>query len=291
MNKFNASLFVEIIKKSINEIYIFDSQSLEFVFVNDAASLNMGYTIDEFLDLKTVTINPEYTFKEFSDFIKPLLDGSVKSLTFETLHQRKDSSLYNVELHIQSIVQNGEKLCVAVAQDITERVRKNKKLMMLATRDSLTNIYNRYQINTEIESEIIRVQRTNRRFSLMMIDLDHFKNVNDTYGHKIGDEVLIEFVAVLKKSLRKNDKIGRWGGEEFMVLLLETSQEDAFKISQKLCQEIDTHEFKSIGHMTCSIGVSLFREDDTKHTLLKRIDKALYISKDAGRNRVSILEN
>jgi len=179
---------------------------------------------------------------------------------------------------------------VAVAHDITDRVKRDKKLMMLATMDSLTNIYNRYQINAEIESEIIRVQRTNKRFSLMMLDLDYFKKVNDTFGHDIGDKVLIEFTEVLKKCLRKNDKIGRWGGEEFVVLLLETSLEDALKISQKLCQEIDRYKFKSIGHLTCSIGVSLFRKDDTILTLLKRIDKALYKSKDEGRNRVSILE-
>lgn len=290
MMKYDDSLFTEIIKKSINEIYIFDSQSLEFIFVNDAASINTGYSIDDFLCLKTVSIKPEYTFKEFSDFIEPLLNGSVKSLTFETLHQRKDSSLYNVQSHIQSIIQNGKKLCVAVAHDITDRVKRDKKLMMLATMDSLTNIYNRYQINAEIESEIIRVQRTNKRFSLMMLDLDYFKKVNDTFGHDIGDKVLIEFTEVLKKCLRKNDKIGRWGGEEFVVLLLETSLEDALKISQKLCQEIDRYKFKSIGHLTCSIGVSLFRKDDTILTLLKRIDKALYKSKDEGRNRVSILE-
>ena len=290
MNKFDASLFTEIIETSINEIYIFDAENFGFIFVNDAASLNIGYSKDELLDLQIVTINPAYTFKEFSNYIKPLLEGKVQSLAFETLHQRKDGSVYNVDMQLQCTLTDTKKLCIAVGRDITDRVRSHQKLMELATIDSLTHTYNRYQINAEIESEIIRVQRTNKSFSLMMLDLDYFKQVNDTFGHDVGDTVLVEFTTLLKKSLRKNDKIGRWGGEEFVVLLMETSQKDALSISQKLCQEIDRYKFKSIGHLTCSIGVSLFRKDDTKFTLLKRIDRALYMSKDAGRNRVSILE-
>ncbi|MDF1877024.1 sensor domain-containing diguanylate cyclase [Sulfurimonas sp. SAG-AH-194-L11] len=290
MNQCDTSFFTEIIKISINEIYIFDSKSFKFIFVNDAAALNMGYSKDEFLDLEVATIKPAYTFKEFSNYIQPLLEGSVAFLTFETLHQRKDGSVYNIDIQLQCILSNTKKVCIAVGRDITDRVKKHQNLMELATIDSLTKTYNRYQINAEIENEIIRVQRTDRRFSLMMIDLDYFKKVNDTFGHDIGDEVLIEFTRVLKKSLRKNDKIGRWGGEEFMVLLVETSLKDALSVSQKLCQDIDRYKFKSIGHLTCSIGVSLFKRGDTKFTLLKRIDQALYLSKNTGRNRVSILE-
>ena len=175
---------------------------------------------------------------------------------------------------------------VATNQDITERVLMEEKLQKLATVDSLTGIYNRYKTNEEIEIEIGRNKRYDEKFALAMFDIDHFKRVNDTYGHEIGDYVLQEISAIVTKEIRESDRFGRWGGEEFMLILPKLNKAEALHVSEKLRSKIENHEFKDVGRITISIGVSIFESSDTKESLLKRVDNALYRAKDEGRNRV-----
>jgi diguanylate cyclase (GGDEF)-like protein len=175
---------------------------------------------------------------------------------------------------------------LATSQDITKRVFMEEKLQQLATVDSLTGIYNRYKTNEEIEIEIGRSNRYDENFALAMFDIDHFKKVNDTYGHEIGDYVLQEISAVVTQEIRESDRFGRWGGEEFILILPKLSKEEALHVSEKLRGKIESHDFKDVGRITISIGVGIFEPSDTKESLLKRVDNALYKAKDEGRNRV-----
>ena len=121
----------------------------------------------------------------------------------------------------------------------------------------------------------------------MLIDIDHFKKVNDTYGHHIGDEILVEFSRILLKNSRKSDYVGRWGGEEFLIIIPNTNDKDMKHFADTLKSKIETNTFKNIGHMTASIGVATYENNEEIKSIIHRADNALYTSKNNGRNQVT----
>ncbi|MDD5269865.1 MAG: diguanylate cyclase [Candidatus Omnitrophica bacterium] len=158
--------------------------------------------------------------------------------------------------------------------------------------DGLTDLFNIKFFRTLLESEIAVAQRDQtKKFSVLMIDIDHFKQVNDTYGHQIGDLVLKEIADVLKGSVRSSDVVARYGGEEIIVLLRGDSFEDAANVSEKIRKACENHAFSDLHdktfNVTISVGYSGFREGDSVDMIIKRADEALYNSKTGGRNRVS----
>lgn len=162
-----------------------------------------------------------------------------------------------------------------------------KKIERLAIFDALTGVYARGVLMRMIETEYERYRRYEKPFSLVMIDIDHFKNVNDTYGHKTGDAVLSGVAAVMEKNIRKTDFIGRYGGEEFVVVLPETTKEGAVTVAENLRQAIAAHDFPAIGTVTVSCGVvEMHDEAQSVEALIDESDKKLYTAKRNGRNRV-----
>ena len=119
-----------------------------------------------------------------------------------------------------------------------------------------------------------------------MCDIDHFKSVNDRYGHLVGDEILKEVVDEIKSSIRDSDILARWGGEEFIILLPNTSEKNAIIVANKIVRKIENRKFKVVGNITMSCGVSEVTPNDTLNVWFKRVDDALYKAKDRGRNRV-----
>jgi len=172
----------------------------------------------------------------------------------------------------------------SVAHDIT-----NEKLIeKISEQDPLTQLYNRVKLDNVLEQEVLRVKRVHEEFSVIMIDVDHFKSVNDNFGHPAGDSVLKELACLLQENTRTVDVVGRWGGEEFMVLCLETPLEGAYELAEKLRAKIEEHHFKYVGHQTASFGVTDFSITDTVSKCIKRADDALYQAKGLGRNQVVI---
>jgi len=171
--------------------------------------------------------------------------------------------------------------------EINEKLeRKSKKFEKIAATDPLTGLYNRMKfLELFISEYTIMVQRHNA-LSLLVIDLDHFKVVNDTYGHNIGDEMLEQISALLLKELRNVDILCRWGGEEFVALLPAADCDDAFLIAEKIRAVIEAFSPEGMPGITASIGVSQIREGDDLHEVIERADKALYSAKMAGRNCV-----
>lgn len=168
------------------------------------------------------------------------------------------------------------------------------ELEKLATTDPLTGISNRRYLLALGEREFRRVCRYNRPFSILMLDLDRFKNINDTYGHEIGDDVLKKIAKVTANALRSVDSFGRFGGEEFVVLLPETNLKDAIEVAERIGQNIAEMQFfhleKMIG-VTTSIGVSSYQVGDRRiDDIIRRADKGLYQAKRSGRNRVIAIE-
>ncbi len=180
-------------------------------------------------------------------------------------------------------------ICITV-QDVTEIANYEKKLIELNMRDSLTGAYNRRFLTRRLDEEFERHKRYERSLSLLMIDIDHFKNVNDTYGHQIGDCILKSVASEISHTLRKVDLLVRYGGEEFCCILPETGLESALVLAERIRSTIEQkeHEFDPLKiRITISIGVHEFKGNlDSADTLLRKADEALYLAKEAGRNQV-----
>ena len=169
------------------------------------------------------------------------------------------------------------------------RVRvSNEAARRLANTDFLTGTSNRRHLYEVLEKEVEWASRSGKPLALIMFDLDHFKQINDTYGHDTGDELLKSVASLVGQNLRKSDWFGRWGGEEFLILAPETTLEKAQSLADRSKLAIETESFK-VDVLTASFGVVTYRPGETAKTLLKRADKALYRAKENGRNRVETL--
>ena len=154
--------------------------------------------------------------------------------------------------------------------------------------DTLTQLYNRLKLDEIFSMKLATARRYNTAFSVIIIDIDYFKNVNDTWGHQAGDDVLKEFANILKNNARETDVIGRWGGEEFLILSSDTDLNGAVELSEKLREIISLFKFSFAEHKTASFGVSSYQVGDDEKTMVKRADEALYSAKEKGRDRVEI---
>jgi len=170
-----------------------------------------------------------------------------------------------------------------------QKMKRDQEIMRIAIKDPLTNIYNRRYFNKELRREIDRAERYERKLSVVMLDIDHFKNVNDIFGHQTGDCVLRKLARLVGKHIRKTDIFARYGGEEFCILMPESDIASAADFAEKLRGIIERYAFKNIEKITASFGVSEYKKDDDSFSLIKRADDALYIAKNKGRNRVERL--
>lgn len=180
---------------------------------------------------------------------------------------------------------------VGSARDITKEKELLDNLKILSTTDTLTKAYNRNKMAGELEYEVSRASRYRTGLSLIMFDIDHFKKINDNFGHDIGDEVLKSLVDITNSVKRENDILARWGGEEFLLLCPDTGTEGAAAIAERLRESVEKHKFEKDIRITLSLGVAGFDPGSQNiDSLLKASDDALYESKRSGRNRVKIAD-
>lgn len=172
--------------------------------------------------------------------------------------------------------------------DITPLAEERRILHIRATTDALTGIANRAELAEALERECNRASRHADNICAVMFDIDHFKRVNDTYGHPAGDAVLTTLTHLVSRHVRDHDTFGRYGGEEFLLITPQTSAEEARQLAERLRGDIEKHAFPAAGHVTCSFGVAANVPGDTPKTLIARADAALYAAKEAGRNRVVV---
>jgi diguanylate cyclase (GGDEF)-like protein len=222
---------------------------------------------------------PSVVTTAYSDveFLRKAIDLGVRGYCMKPTDMFK--LLESIEISVES----------RILRKKLELQNKNlEELLYQATHDTLTNIFNRQQLNTELRKETIRHKRYNHNLCIIMFDIDHFKLVNDTHGHDVGDEVLINLSTLAQNHIRDIDTLARWGGEEFLILLPETKLEDAHNIAEKLRVAIEN--IKLIKNkddiITVSFGITQFQDDDDTTSFLKRVDDALYKAKDLGRNKV-----
>ena len=179
-----------------------------------------------------------------------------------------------------------------VAENLLTREYANEGLLRFAFTDYLTGLRTRGYFEQQLELEFKRAERKQQKFALLMIDIDHFKILNDTFGHHVGDQLLRDVTSILMKDMREVDTVARYGGEEFVIILPETTESGAMFVAQRLRRAVDQAKFfagspHSVQHLTISIGVALYDTDaQFKRDLIEFADAALYAAKHAGRNRV-----
>jgi len=177
-------------------------------------------------------------------------------------------------------------LFVLEFSDVTAIEERSREFETRANYDALTRIYNRRRFLELLALGIENAKRLNHEMSIVFFDIDHFKSINDTYGHNTGDDVLRGLASLVSATIRKDDIFARWGGEEFLILIESTGIENAARMAEKLRKAIMDHEFPEVKQVTCSFGVTSYSPGDTGESFINRADSALYRAKESGRNRV-----
>ncbi|SNZ07164.1 diguanylate cyclase (GGDEF) domain-containing protein [Persephonella hydrogeniphila] len=178
---------------------------------------------------------------------------------------------------------------VAMLGLIITTIKRGEKFRILSEIDTLTGIYNKGKFNRVLDEELKKVRRYKRPLGLILFDIDHFKKINDTYGHQVGDYVLKTVAKIVKDNIRDTDIFARWGGEEFVILAPETDINGLKILAEKLRKAIEDYNFEKVGKVTASFGITEAIPEDTVDSVVRRADEALYAAKERGRNRVEII--
>ena len=279
--------FEALLDATIEGIFIFDKQK-RCKLANQVVLRLLGYSKDEIIGMNALSFIADDSLEN----VKRYMQNSVQE-PYEANMKRKDGTTFPALLRGHNVVLAGEPVRVSAIMDITERKKYEQEILKLAHYDLLTGLPNRMLFKEYIFQAINRSKRTNEYHALLFIDLDNFKMVNDTVGHNIGDQVLIETAKRLKKSIRKNDVVARLGGDEF-VILLETNEEEkenvmqsVMTVTQKILDRLQEPYYieENTFRISASIGIKLFNDDRlSMDELMKYADSAMYNAKFSGKN-------
>lgn len=285
-------------------IFIVEPRTQTFVEANAALLRILGYTLDEFLALSPADLvaneSPELVERNI-EVVRAALARDGRCDMGRRFLRRKDRTVVPVDVRVSLVPTGGTGLHAVVVRDMTEQVRyevqlfeyqasleaANAKLKALAVTDALTGLRNRGAFNTRLDEEFDRAARHGHPLSVILMDVDHFKQFNDTFGHPAGDAVLRDVAAVLQRTARSTDLVARYGGEEFVLVLPDTDRAGALAMAERVRSAVATGPWDKRG-ITVSVGVSTVTADTPDAgALVQEADVALYRSKQAGRNRVS----
>ena len=300
---------IDELEKEVNELHKIkeDDNLVSFPWAGNLGQWNWNYELNKvvFNDKKVLSLGydpreiGEIGFEFFTDKLHP--DDYENVMTNMRHHLLGITEAYEVEYRIRhqdghylwyydrGIItdrdQLGKPLMLhGIVFDITKSKEIEERLIYLSERDTLTRLFNR---RVFFEHLRMQVEDTNNHpFSLIMYDIDHFKLINDRYGHHVGDQVLLELSKMIKHDIRKEDHAYRYGGEEFFIILPHTSHDQAIQISKRLHEKIQNIAFPEVNKITISMGVVTYQENETIDDVVKRVDDLLYDAKRAGRNTI-----
>lgn len=269
-------------------VYLVD-ENARICYINKAAWIMLGYSQDELLAITIYELDPIYNPENWQNHWNELMQKG--TITIETLHKSKSGAFIPVEVNANSIQHEGQIFNFALVRNITQRKLIEEKMYHQASYDFLTGLPNRRLLLDRLEEEFIKAKRSKSNVSLLFIDLDHFKEVNDTLGHHIGDLLLTQAAQRIQFCIRESDVLGRMGGDEFMVILTEVTEILYLgRIAQKIIDAM-TPSFSienNISYVSASIGIASYPSDvDSLESLISAADQAMYIAKKRGRNGFS----
>ena len=252
--------------------------------LNDAYCNSIGYTQDELQgDYFDKIRHPDMKKEFFKKLWETIKSENTWKGEIQTLSKDGRSLYFNVV--IEALYEKNKKIGYrSIAEDITDK----KRIEELSITDKLTGLNNRLKIDELLINHIDLYKRYSTPFSLILLDIDDFKLVNDTYGHDLGDYVLQEIAKVLQDHVRITDEVGRWGGEEFIVICSNSDENSSFIVAEHIRKAIEKFSFTTVGKQTVSLGVSEFKDIDTVSSLFEKVDKNLYKAKEDGKNKTII---
>lgn len=275
---------------SLDAILMMDPKG-EISFWNPAAEKILGYTASEVIgkNLHELLASARYQAEHKAAFPKFLREGTGSAVgkILEVHARHKDGHEFPVAVSICAFKQDQQWYGVGTIRDIT--VQKEAEaalsqrlddLVEASVTDKLTGLYNRRKLDECLEYEIHRASRYQLPFAVVLLDMDHFKAVNDKYGHLVGDQVLQSLAKILNSNIRSVDILGRWGGEEFLIICPQATLPSAIELAEKLRKSVEEHTFPSVGTKTCSFGVASWAVGDNKDKLADKADRALYRAKE-----------
>lgn len=279
----NLQQNIDIIDKHV--LISYSDKKGNITYVSEALCKLTGYTKEELIGKNhRIFKHPDTPKATFKRLWQTITQGEV--FKGELKNKSKSGEAYWIDVTITPMINKYGEIegYSAIRQDITDK----KYAQKLSITDKLTQTYNRLHLENILAKETQRANRYGEIYSVIIMDIDNFKSVNDNYGHDAGDKILISVVEILKSRIRQTDVLGRWGGEEFLIICPKSDMDQAYIVAQKLRVAIQEHEFPIIGRLTCSFGVSQYRsKDKNSDAVIKKADEALYVSKESGRNMVS----
>jgi len=264
-------------------------------FVSKSVVSLLGYTKEEFEDKKITfasCVHPD-DLPRLMEEVEKNINENKCFFRHEPYRIISKSGELKWILDNRALIKDGDNVThfLGYLSDITTMKNYQDKLEYLSNTDQLTKVKNRLYIDEILQKQYYKYMRNNEECSLILIDIDYFKDINDKYGHIVGDKFLVEFAALLQANIRESDILGRWGGEEFLIILPHATIKQAVKIANTLRKKIANFTFTDVISKTASFGVSSFSKGTTIMEVLENADKALYKSKEEGRNRVSYLDS
>jgi len=281
-------LLATAVNDTADQVLITDKKG-KIVYVNKAFENLTGFKGDEVIGRTPAVLKSgEHDVRFYQHLWETIQNGSVFKQTFTD--RKKDGNLYQVEQTITPVFDEDGSIShfVSTGKDVTQRCRLEQRLKMMAITDGLTGLGNRRHFEKQLQYELDRARRYNHPLSLILFDIDYFKEINDRFGHEEGDRVLKLLATEINSRLRTPDLFFRWGGEEFAIIVVETPLSGAVKFAEQLREMISKIEFFPDLTVTASFGVVEACELETRQELFKRADDALYEAKNSGRNSVAV---
>lgn len=282
-----SQLLAQALDATQDAVMIANAQG-EIEFVNHGFELITGYSRVEALGQNPAMLKSgEHTEAFYGRLWAAIQSGQTFRAVF--INRHKQGHLIHCEETVSPIRDAGGAVThfVSVIRDQTARAHTEQTLREQATRDPLTDLLNRRAGEWQLERAFLAAREGQKPFCLIMADVDHFKAINDTWGHPAGDQVLQRVAAVLRTGVRATDSVVRWGGEEFLLVLPYCEQAAALLQAERLRERVAAAEQGEVGRVTVSMGVAELQRGETLANLMERVDQALYQAKHAGRNQVS----
>jgi len=276
---------LSVLNENMEPIFL-NKKWMKLLGVNTIKELDDGICISRYFQKKEGYFYPsgDNICHWVDELYKMESDNRIVAMKF---HEDEEIRAYIVSF---TYIKKTSHLIVAFAE-ITHIEKEKASYRKQAYTDTLTKLYNRAKFNQELEKAIMGAKASHGKLSIILFDLDYFKQINDTYGHLVGDQILIELSMHIKMLIRSNDLLARWGGEEFVVLLPNTDTKGAGILAENMRTAIETYAFSHDIRLTCSFGVvGMGNSDKTAVDLLKKADEVLYMAKHQGRNRVVIAQ-